>query len=245
MRYADFAPRTELRPYVKTFWTLMGSGVGAPLQRILPDGCFEVVFHFDDPFVHDQQTQPRAIMIGEIRRAVIVQPSAAIDVLGVRFRVGGVAAFLRRPAAELRDLIVPLDDVWRGVGDQLLNTMAADRIPVLEQWLIQRVQPVERITFAALSEIRRSGGVTTIHEVSRTIGATERTLERKFQHAVGMSPKTFARLIRFRTWLGGGDDHYYDDPHRCHEFRAFAGITPRQFFRESNTLHDAFASGQM
>jgi AraC-like DNA-binding protein len=244
MQYAEIAPRSELRRYVKTFWTLQGAGAGAPAQRILPDGCFEVVFHFGDTFTHQSRRQPRAMMIGEIRRSVVIQPGDAIDVLGVRFHVAGIAAFLELPAAELRDQIVALDDVWTGLGDRLLNTPTASRIGVVEDWLLRRLNPVDRMPFAAVTHIRRSGGVVSIRQLASVIGSTERTLERSFHRTVGLSPKTFARLVRFRTWLTGGDNHYYDDPHLCHEFRAFAGVSPVQFRNETNALHEAFVAAE-
>jgi AraC-like DNA-binding protein len=244
VQYAEIAPGSRLRQYVKTFWTLQGSGASAPAQRILPDGCFEVVFHFAEAFEHQSQRQPAAMMIGEIRRPVVVQPASVIDVLGIRFRVAGIAAFLKQPAAELRDQILPLDDVWRGLGDWLLNTPRDLRIVRLEEWLLRRLRPLDLMPFEAVSHIRRSGGVVTVRQLASLIGSTERTLERAFHRTVGLPPKTFARLVRFRTWLTGGDNHYYDDPHLCHEFRAFAGVSPTEFRRETNALNDAFVAGE-
>ena len=244
MQYAEIPPAPRLRQYVKTFWTLQGAGAGAPSQRILPDGCFEAVFHFGDPFAHQARRQPAAMMIGEIRRAVVIEPGEAIDVLGIRFRVAGIAAFLKQPAAELRDLIVPLDDVWRGLGDRLLNTPRGLRVSLLEEWLLERLRPLDQMPFAAVSHLRRSGGAMSVRQLASAVGSTERTLERTFHRTVGLTPKTFARLVRFRTWLTGGDNHYYDDPHLCHEFRAFAGVSPSEFRRESNAVNDAFVAAE-
>lgn len=43
--------------------------------------------------------------------------AATMDILGVRFRPGGVGAFVTMPAHEVTDQVVTLDEVWgRGAG---------------------------------------------------------------------------------------------------------------------------------
>src|ERR1041385_674008 len=115
MHYEEIAPTPALARYVKCFWTLRGvhKGALAP-ERILPDGSFELVFHRGDPFVSDGASQPRAVIIGQVESPMIVHPSHEVDVVGVRFHVGGAAPFL--PVEALAGRTVALDDVMR-LGD--------------------------------------------------------------------------------------------------------------------------------
>ena len=79
----------------------------------------------------------------------------------------------------------------------------------------------------------------------RATGASERTLERLFAERVGLSPKAFGRVARFRRAIerlqhppGGPYARialqvgYADQAHFIREFKAFAGVTPAAFARE-------------
>jgi transcriptional regulator GlxA family with amidase domain len=81
-----------------------------------------------------------------------------------------------------------------------------------------------------------------VDELARALAVSPRWLERRFQSAVGVTPKRLGRLVRFRRALADLDadperagvavalDHgYYDQAHFIAEFRAFAGDAPRRF----------------
>src|SRR3546814_14995087 len=82
-------------------------------------------------------------------------------------------------------------------------------------------------------QVQRIGAVAALCRLS------PRSLGQLFREQVGMSPKRYARLQRFRRlvaqvhhdrtvdWAGVAvDGGYHDQPQRVHEFRAFAGLTP-------------------
>jgi hypothetical protein len=52
LRIREYAVDPALAPFVKSVWSLESDGrVCEPArERILPDGCVELVFHFNDPF---------------------------------------------------------------------------------------------------------------------------------------------------------------------------------------------------
>jgi transcriptional regulator GlxA family with amidase domain len=84
-----------------------------------------------------------------------------------------------------------------------------------------------------------------VSSVAADLGVSERHLRRVFRKAVGMSPKGFARLARFRhalrmvredsrlSWATiAAAAGYYDQAHLIEEFRAIAGVTPRVLLSE-------------
>jgi transcriptional regulator GlxA family with amidase domain len=102
--------------------------------------------------------------------------------------------------------------------------------------------PVDARVLDAVTLLAASTGDVSLTALSRAVGATPRWLERRFQQAVGVSPKRLARLVRFRRALAALDaeptapgaavalDHgFYDQAHFIAEFRAFAGDAPRRF----------------
>ncbi|HVR38639.1 MAG TPA: helix-turn-helix domain-containing protein [Thermoanaerobaculia bacterium] len=224
LSYREWAPPARLAPFIRCFWSLSGAHDGGA-ERILPDGSFELIVHRGDPFRQNGASQPRAMLMGEIRRHVIVQPSGAADVIGVRFRAGGASPFFRFPMSEARDQIVSLD----------IHSIA----DVIEQPLyLPRHLELAR---AAVAEIRRTNGTIRVRELALRMGATERTLTRAFLEVVGVGPKQFARLVRFHASLHSDDTlAFYDQSHHIHEFRAIAGVTPTEFRREQHAVNDAF-----
>jgi transcriptional regulator GlxA family with amidase domain len=71
---------------------------------------------------------------------------------------------------------------------------------------------------------------------------SERRFGMLFQRQVGMRPKHYTRLLRFRAVVDhaaaqsavnwsqvAADGGYFDQAHLTHEFRQFAGVTPTAF----------------
>ena len=72
---------------------------------------------------------------------------------------------------------------------------------------------------------------------TRTERINSRTLERRFCACMGMTPKQYARIVRFKhsyhqlVLADTGKltvhlDGYYDQSHFIHEFRHFLGVAP-------------------
>jgi AraC-like DNA-binding protein len=230
--YRELLPPTPLAPFVRCFWTLQGE-LPPIEERIVPDGCFELVFHRGEPFRQNGELQKHALLIGEVRRPTVLTPSRKCDILGVRFRPGGAAAFFRFPMSEVRDAILPADDVLRLDGDDIVELLMKRRTPP-RQW---------RSVAAAIEIIEARNGNVRIGALAKHIGISERTLQRSFEESVGILPKTFARLTRFQAYLAApeGDAGYVDASHLARDFHEFGGVTPAQYLRERHELRDNFA----
>ena len=237
MPYAEILPTAALRPWVECFWTVRDDGESRE-QRVLPDGCADLIFDL---------AEGAGSAVGTMTRPIVVP--AGGDLLGVRFKPGRAAAFLRIPLAEITDARVPLADLWPGVilseaKDLLCRTVegssfAALRMTGLETFLLKRLQPDrDRRVDAAIDRIIR--GSERVETIANDIGISRQHLARQFLHHVGVSPKTFARVMRFRRVLDslGGDvdwadvaaaNGYYDQSHLIADFRELAGATPTAF----------------
>ena len=94
-----------------------------------------------------------------------------------------------------------------------------------------------------------------IARLSEMVSMSRRTLERRFLDSVGISPKRFARVIRFKATLkhlkqdrsaikrqGYLDFGYYDQNHFIKDFRHFMGGTPSNYFTRRFHSDDEFFS---
>lgn len=217
MQYSEIPPCPGLQPFIRCYWMLHGRAAGPPEpQRVFPDGSMEIVFHFAEPFAHQGRRQAGALLAGQVWTPIVLEPSASCDVLGIRFRPGGAAAFLPFPQQEVAGRIVSLDDVWPRIGRSLYQTTgnARSRIAALEHMLLgMRPQPALPPAFLSPRQYRR-----------------------RFEAAVGIPPKLLARILRFQRSLScigklplaqvSLECGYYDQAHLVRDFRQFSGLTP-------------------
>jgi transcriptional regulator GlxA family with amidase domain len=94
----------------------------------------------------------------------------------------------------------------------------------------------------ALRRSQRVPNVDSVRSVSRQVGLSRRWLAQTFNEQIGMTPKRYCRLMRFRSivrhvasgnevdWaaaaVAGG---YCDQAHLAHDFREFSGMTPTSY----------------
>ena len=257
MIYRTWPPHPQLARHVECLWYLHKHTVaGAPPDRILPDGCMELVFNLRTPFSQADATgafvrQPPAILVGQLSRFVLLRPAAEVEVLAARFKPAGAHALFRVDLDELTDRYVALDELgrnWRELAGRIgqAATLAA-RVRVLEAGLLRLLphhSPAGARAAAALDLLHTAEASPRIASVACTLGISARQLERAFRRAVGLAPKHYSRLVRFRRMLGALDRAdpqwadlaaragYSDQPHLVREFREFAGLAPRACLAE-------------
>jgi AraC-like DNA-binding protein len=178
----------------------------------------------------------------------------AIDLIGVRFRVGGLATFLRIPLYELSNQVV---DLQNGLGvdactlEAQLYDFRADfdlQGSLLDRFFLNRLQhpPALEITVRLAERIADSRQALSIREVSRESGYSIRSVDRLFRHYLGITPKFYAQILRFQRALetlqsamdmplteialGHG---YYDQAHFTRSIERFSGRTPQQLRQEA------------
>ncbi|MBX3186520.1 MAG: AraC family transcriptional regulator [Labilithrix sp.] len=170
-----------------------------------------------------------------------------------RLRLGAHEAVLGVPAAVLAGRIVELEDLWGAATTrQLVDRLAKardglDAAKVLENAIDQRVtiasEREARVELALDAANRLTSA--NVNTVAADLGVSDRHLRRAFRETVGVSPKVFAKLARFRRALRAAREDaratwasiavtagYYDQAHLIAEFRAIAGVTPRALLGE-------------
>ena len=218
-----------LRPYVRSYWKLEGAS-GSP-QDIFPDGSMEAVFHFGDRFAG----QPRALLAGQMLEPARVQPTGKVEVWGIRFRPGGVAAFLAMPQNQLTNQIADLNDAWPELASVFERQSFADVDALLCGSI--RVK-FDAAAFGALQRLDASPDLE-LDALASSVNLSARQFRRRMAGVCGVGPKLAARLARFRTALGrsenattlaelAADSGYADHAHMIRDFRQFAGMSPSE-----------------
>jgi AraC-like DNA-binding protein len=192
-----------------------------------------------------------------VRRKVFVRGQR---IAMARLQLGAAEAVLGVPDAAIAGRIVALEDLWgtartRRLLDRLAaapDTLAAAAI--LEGAITERAIAERRVTAGRRTQTQLVLDAAdrlakaSVNAVASELGVSERHLRRVFRETIGVGPKTFAKVTRFRRAVRAAreENHaswatiaaavgYYDQAHLITEFRAIAGVTPRALLGELRT----------
>lgn len=253
MLYLEKTPSAMLSPWVRTLWYCRAPDVPCGRERVLPNGCIQVVLNLRGDSLTDcgddgtaSSRMSRAIVVGARARYEVIDTSDLAELVGVVVRPGGFARLFRERADLFFEQSIPLECVWREprVLDGLCEAASpAEKLCRLEQSLIGLMREGSRrseLVDHALCLFRRRRA--SVAECAHSIGVSERRLSQVFREEVGVAPKTWCRIHRFQAAtraLHAGVDvpwaelalrcGYYDQAHFANEFRAFSGIDPTTY----------------
>ena len=240
-RYAEFAPRADLAPWVACVWVFEGRDPDED-QRIAPDGRCELIVHHGEPYLERHvdgglRRQPPVLFAGQLTRPLHLRADGEAGVIGVRFHTSGAYAYLGQSLDGFTDARVALDPGDLSAPDEAARL---DRIQdhVAARIVAQGVAP-DPVIDRCVERLEAGAGVETL---CRETGLTPRTLQRRFARRIGVSPRMLGSIVRFRrvfealreadaeTWTEAAQAAgYFDHPQMARDFRRFVGCTPSQF----------------
>src|SRR5262245_13173664 len=101
--YREYAPPPLLAHHLVCFWTQSITGYRSEyMQRVLPDGCIDIVFINDEA----------PIVVGPWVKPFIARLPDATKIIGARWYPGRAPALLGLPASELLNQSLALRDIW-------------------------------------------------------------------------------------------------------------------------------------
>ena len=260
MIYLSYTPSPPLAEFVERLW-LLSDAPAYSKERIAASGTIDLginlhenEFRVYDPAKPEQSKRfSGAVVSGTHSGPYVIDPRELVSVMGVRFRPGGAFPFLRTPASELADAHVDLETLWGASAKELRERLcvaktSAERLDLLEQALVAHLsRPLERhyaVRFA-LDAFGRADSGLAVRDVARDAGLSQRRFIQLFAREVGMAPKLFCRVRRFRQTLEtvrrtaapdwgrvAVDCGYYDQSHLIHDFRFFSHLSPTEFVRQ-------------
>jgi AraC-like DNA-binding protein len=267
------AASAMLRPYVWAYGMTTGQVDAGPLIIPMPARPKQLVtFFFADryqilrPESRQSDASPRVTVVGpqsQFRAGLSV--FGRIDNFTIHFQPSGFNRLFGIPMTELTDAA---HDAY-GVIGTAVSTLEhelgdacgfAERIRLIEKRLMRLVDGHGRPDAVAVAANRLFArhGTQCVSAMAADSGLSTRQFERRFLAQVGVSPKLYARIIRFNAavddklrspssaWSRVANDRdYYDQMHLVHDCRAFTGESPSRFLARLNGLpefHTLFAT---
>jgi AraC-like DNA-binding protein len=223
-------------------------------ERAFPDGLVELIVHLGERYrlvEGDRAELCATVCLGGVQTGPIVveAPPSPCAVLSVRLRPAGAYALLGRSLAAVSGITVDLQDLLGKGASELAERChqapsTSERLWIAADWVAARaarspgVDPA--IAFAA-AQIERRAGAVSIAALRERTGLTRTRLATAFREQIGVPPKLYARIQRFRRVLAMIHEGaapladialaagYYDQPHMNAEFRELSGLAPTGF----------------
>ena len=257
MDYKTYTPSSDLSSFIKCYWSLDGAPEAEPVkQRIIPDGCMEMIFHYGDLYKQyfsngSSIIQPKCFVFGQITTLLEIEPTGVTGIFAVRFKPNGLTPLISMPLSEMENRAVSLSELFGENGTDLEKKVLkakhnVDRIKIIESFLLGRLmttEAVDRIAKESVEIITQLKGQLTVDELTEQIKINRRQLERKFSSAIGLSPKQLSKIIRLQATLKmlannqftsltslAHEGDYYDQAHFIKDFKEFTCISPKKFF---------------
>ncbi len=231
-------PSPLLRGFISHYWIALDNS--DTTYSILPDGAVDLV-------ISQSGTSMQSWAYGTTTSKSVVALDQHAHYLGICFKPGQSRHFMKAAANELTDrcesakglLSFSLDSVLeRVVNLDTLNQLNS----MLESHIAKRQPDSARID-DVVAFIEATHGITRIDDTATIFGISRRQLERTFLETVGVSPKLFCSITRFRHAARlirrasasladvAFESGYLDQSHMSHEFRRLTNLSPAIYAR--------------
>ncbi|HMR17898.1 MAG TPA: AraC family transcriptional regulator [Sphingobacterium sp.] len=255
MSFQLYTPHTALQPYVQGIvYASTDAEQNNEQQRIdfFPVGCSYIAFILREPAYFQSSLKAKDFVrfnfMGQIEQYQYVSTSP-LSLIYVLFRPHGAYRLLGIPqdlltneCSSLNTLLGHrINEVLAKMEDQSHDHLAV--LSTLQEWLLVQLekntyQQSGRISFIC-QKIMAHNGTLPIKELNRMSCMSKSSMEQHFKEQVGLSPKTFSRIIRFyqayrqlqntghMDWIEIVERFdYFDQSHFIHEFKRFFGYPP-------------------
>jgi AraC-like DNA-binding protein len=260
VKYHEYRPHSVLQDLVKCFWIHEATYSADAVQAITPDGCVELIFNFGSPYLLLTATPPcalpTAVIVGFQKKTIPISVNGTVKVVAARMFAWGALALLQEEISALTDTVTAagtgFDIVAQRLEQQVKQGRYEEASATLQDFLLQKALTRTydlRLVQTAAKLLNHTKGQCRIEELADYCHTSVRQLERRFQRAIGASPKRFARTLRFEqaqrrlmfepdsdlTRLAH-DCGYFDQAHFIKEFRAFTGNTPSEYAQQMRRM---------
>jgi AraC-like DNA-binding protein len=257
MVYKEYQPHPKLSTYIECYWSAYAERPPFREQEsLIPDGTIELMFNFGENYFQIVNGEKKVIngshVIGIRREALRISQSSKQDFFCIRFRPGGTYPFFGIPAHLYANDFYTLEELigpeYKTIEEKLFNIRDNNkRVIIIEEYLFKKFNTrLEDDHFVRhCIDLLDHPGRLKIGGLAERFNSNYKTIERKFNKVVGLTPFHFLKIRRFNRALvtiyslqqttltdAALNSGYYDQSHFNREFRQLTGMNPGDFLRE-------------
>jgi AraC-like DNA-binding protein len=250
---ARAAPAEALRPLVRGYVGWSEQMAAPMLRRELPADEAPLIINFGAPFhlfapgASRRDVSLASFVTGAYDTYQIVESAGMTSGVQINFTLLGLRAIVGRPIEDMTNRAFAPEDIFGGFARELTGRLHDlgcwdDRFDCLDSALTRRLRDSREVPAAvrfAWQQLKASSGRTPVGAIVREIGWSQRHFIARFRHELGVTPKVFARMMRFAQVVrhlraGATADladvalaaGYCDQSHLNRDAREFAGVSP-------------------
>ena len=247
------APAPALRPHVRRYVGYVEHTPAGFRRREVPTGEVAMIISFGpsiDVLGMGHEPLRRTSFVAGVDDAYATTEHGGVQHgVQVDFTPLGAAMVLGMPMSVLARQVVALEDLpgpFPGLSERLADAGGWEaRFAALDALLAARLAAARSPTAGvawAWNVLRATHGAARVGDLAGELGWSRRHLATSFRDQVGLPPKLYARILRFRHALRRLDGEpeprwadiaydcgYYDQAHFNRDFRQFAGTTPTEY----------------
>ena len=260
--FIEAQPAPDLADAVDCYWE--GWGDVPPLkEKIMPRPGVELMFNLKGRHsVLELDGTPLGSnhsggwLSGMQRRYMLIETHEGSHFICATLKPWGAWRLLREPMTGVSCRVPLIDEIWGDAIHALAGRLKEApnpfaRFDLMEDFLRRRIDLRNRSDANVIEAVRRlraGSGMMRIETLCRELGVSRATLARRFNEQVGLSPKTYARVLRIGALMQQleRDDHsdwasiaadfgYHDQSHLAHDFRDFCGATPNEYLARATS----------
>ena len=263
MIYQKFLPNPALRNYIHSF-----SYCEIDRQEdflctgwIVPDGYPEI-YLFDGEGINistEQEqinfTQPFAC--GLYEKKVRYLPSGRFRYWSIKLQPWASSFFYQDNISETTGVYFDLKALGVGVSIEKLNNVWLYKDKIEAKTFLEKVfhkkidgmNSAQEMVCEAAKQTFSFAGNIQIQQLCKDLNISRQYLERKYKQFIGLSPKSFARVVRVRQIANfvtknpktnftqiAYTFNYADQSHFIRDFKKVIGTSPKQFFKEQHFI---------
>lgn len=258
MLHQPYFPSFPLDQFIDVLIYFEGLYHAHTVDRFLPNGDVEILIDFHDApqYIYDNHTLKEIqachhVWASGLRTEPITIPAGSGSAMMViAFKKGMAAPFFPFPMDEIKDSVVDADLVWGSDFGLLREKVLAvkdvtERFKIVENFLIRtfrsKLDLNPCVAFAVEEMTKRPDGLN-IARMNEKIGYSQKHFAEMFRRQVGVTPKSYLRLMRFQKAIQAIDKTaeinwgtvafecgFYDQAHFINDFKHFSGFTPEQY----------------
>lgn len=251
-----------LKQFINFFWSIDCADVNLN-HEILPLKNIDLVFNLSSTTLVEKKGSGEKMAniyfhgLSDSYKFKSLKSSGELKIIGVSFKPFGLYPFINIPMKQFRGLSIDFELINKSFTEEIYDKIKnvstiTQRLNLIESGLLSIIDCKYALPTKTKELIRcfdSNNFPENIEQFCKDNGIHKRQLERIFSKHVGVSPKSYIKLVRYQYSLNhiifgnynylsdiAYDNGYFDQMHFVRDFKQFTGIPPSAFLKKENYL---------
>jgi len=269
MYFQKHNPNPLLSDFIDCYFTIDTRLLNASIEDlIIPDGTFGLIFTDDNNALSRTLSTSssflplkRTSIFGQKTHAVhyTMNPSNSI-IFGLKVKPSGISLFTEETSF-IKNIFEDIDTLnisdLKDIESQILEAITVqEKIKIIERYMMEKLERIDCSFDLELFQLMTNfiflyKGNIRLDVLIEHFNTNYKKVERLFNKYVGMSPKSYLRIIRINACVDvhkfndtlnltalAIDNGFFDQSHLTKEFKRVTSLTPRQFFAKERSFSE-------